>query len=134
MRYPFQGPYEEPYLLVRSKSEIQAIDLKTREKTVVIGGLEKGRVMATDTVEMKLYFQEGNRVRRVNIIEEMCEEVFLQNTTVLDMAIDWMGRRIFWIENGTKQILVTPVDGKYKTVLINTTTEPYAIAVDPIEW
>ena len=35
---------------------------------------------------------------------------------------------------GTKQIFVTPVDGKYKTVLINTTTEPYAIAVDPIEW
>ena len=90
--------------------------------------------MATDTVDMKLYFEDGNRIRRVNLIEEMCAEVFLENTTALDMAIDWMGRRIFWIENATKQIFVTPVDGKYKTVLINTTTEPYAIAVDPIEW
>ena len=134
MTYLFLGPYEEPYLLVRSRSEIQAIDLKTQEKSVVIGGLENGRVMATDTVDMKLYFEDGSRIRRVNLIEEMCAEVFLENTTALDMAIDWMGRRIFWIENGTKQIFVTPVDGKYKTVLTNATTEPYAIAVDPIDW
>lgn len=90
--------------------------------------------MAADTVDMKLYYEDGDRIRRVNLIEEMCEEVFLQNATVLDMAIDWMGRRVFWTENGTKHIFVAPVDGTYKAVFINTTTEPYAIAVDPIAW
>ena len=74
---------KNPYLLIRSETEIQAIDLKTQEKTLVISGLVKGRVMATDTVDMKLYFEDGNRIRRVNLIEEMCAEVFLENTTAL---------------------------------------------------
>ena len=99
---------------------------------VVISGLG-GRAMDIDTVDNKLYFQDGNGISRVKLDENICVEVFVKNASADDMAIHWIGRRIFWTESEVKRIFVAKLDGKERKVQINTTGNPYGIALDPLE-
>ena len=122
------GPYAEPYLLIKSKSEIYAIDLTTLNTTVVIGGIAGGR-MDIDTVDNKLYIADNNSISRVNL-DDICVEVILQNVSVGDMAIDGWARRIFWTEYLEKKIFVADLGDKKKRVLINTMNYPSRIAFD----
>ena len=132
----FADLYPEPFLFLRSRTEIHAIDLLTHGKTVVIKGLQ-GRKMDYDTVTKKLYFQNGNNVSRANY-DGSGVQMILQdlNATVYSMAIDWIGRRIFWtVDSPRSGIFVAKLDGKEKRMLVLNTSivEPLAIAVDPNE-
>ncbi|CAB4037593.1 Hypothetical predicted protein [Paramuricea clavata] len=126
----YKGPYAEPYLLIKSKSEIHAIDLTTLDTTVIIGGIA-GRTMDIDTVDNKLYIADNNSISRVNL-DDICVEVILQNVSVRDMAIDLLrsSRRIFWTEYLEKQIFVADLGDKKKRVLMKTTNYPSRIAFD----
>ena len=93
--------------------------------------------MEYDTVTKKLYFQNGNNVSRANY-DGSGVQMILQdlNATVYSMAIDWIGRRIFWTANSPRSgIFVAKLDGKEKRKLVLNTSivEPLAIAVDPNE-
>ena len=122
------GPYAEPYLLIKSKSEIHAIDLTTLNTTVIIGGIA-GRTMDIDTVDNKLYIADNNSISRVNL-DDMCVEVILQNVSVRDMAIDWLARRLFWTEYLENRIFVADLGDKKKSVFIKRTSYPSGIAFD----
>ncbi|CAB4012232.1 Hypothetical predicted protein, partial [Paramuricea clavata] len=124
----YKGPSAEPYLLIKSKSEIHDIDLTTLNTTVVIRGLT-GRKMEIDTVDNNLYIADNNSISRINLVD-MCVEVILQNVSVDDMAVDWIQRRLYWAEYSKKRIFEANLDGKNKTVLINTTSYPSSIAMD----
>jgi DNA-binding beta-propeller fold protein YncE len=115
-------------LLIKSKSEIHAIDLTTLDTTVIIGGIA-GRTMDIDTVDNKLYIADNNSISRVNL-DDMCVEVILQNVSVRDMAIDWLARRLFWTEYLEKQIFVADLGDKKKSVFIKRTSYPSGIAFD----
>ena len=124
------GPYSEPYLLVRSSSTITAIDLKTLNKTVVISGLGAA-AMDIDTVEKSLYFRDGNSISKFNLDPDgsnMCAEVIVKNAAARDLAIDWLGRRMFWTEYSKKRICAANLKGTNRDVLVNTKGEPYGIA------
>ncbi len=125
------GLHAENYLLIRSKSEIHAIDLTTLNTRVVMGGLEAGRAMEIDILDNKLYFANNNGLSRADG-EDMCAEVIFQNISVSDMAIDWLKRRIFWVEYLKKRVFVSYLNVTERRVMINTTSYPYSIAVDPI--
>ena len=128
------GPYPEPYLFINQwVSGIHAIDLLTHDRTVVIRGLKKNYAMAIDRVEMKMYFRNGTSISRANL-DGTGAESFLPNTDVFKIAIDWIGRRIFWRTYNTfgkGEILVMQLDGKGKRALIKQTDSIYDIAVDP---
>lgn len=54
------------------------------------------------------------------------------------MAIDWMGRNIFWADTGTNRIEVARLDGQYRQVLVCKDLEnprsldnPRSLALDP---
>ncbi|CAB3991726.1 Hypothetical predicted protein [Paramuricea clavata] len=124
----YKGPYAEPYLLIKSKSEIHAIDLTTQDRTVVIGGIA-GRAMDIDTVDNKLYIADSNSISRVNL-DDICVEVILQNVRVRDIAVNWLARSIFWTEYLEKEIFVAGFGDKKKRVLMKTTSYPSRIAFD----
>ena len=119
-------------MLVRSSSAITAIDLKTLNTTIVISGLG-GAAMDIDTVERTLYFQDGNSLSKLNLDANMCAEVIVKNAIAYDLAIDWLGRRIFWTEHSEKRIFVANLYGKDKSMLVRTTGEPYGIALDALK-
>ncbi len=93
--------------------------------------------MAIDTVDMKFYFGENGGISRANI-DGTGVEVILKEANVFKMAIDWIGRRIFWTKNSTEKnstekfhgIFVVNLDGKQGRQFISTEWRPYGIAVD----
>ena len=115
---------------MRSSFAITAIDLKTLNASVVISGLG-GAAMDIDTVEKSLYFQDGNSISKLNLDSDrsdMCPEVIVKNAAARDLAIDWLGRRMFWTEYSKKRICEANLNGTNRHVLVKTTGEPYGIA------
>ena len=109
--------------------DIQAVHLSTERQGVVTSGLRYSQSIAIDTVEMKLYFENNNGIwmREINRVEV---KVIIKNANVEKMAIDWIGRRIFWTQSSSKRISVATLDGKERRVLTNTVRTPRGIAID----
>ena len=125
------GPYPEPYLFISESSGIDAIDLLTHGKTVVIPGLKENYAMATDKREMKIYFRNGSSISRANL-DGTGVEVFLQNVEVQNMGFDWTRQRLFWVSNTWPyRIYVTYLESPEKTELTKAGFYNYDIAVDP---
>jgi hypothetical protein len=125
------GPYPEPYLFIGEDSGIDAIDLLTHGKTVVIPGLKENGGMATDKGEMKIYFRNGSSISRANL-DGTGVEVFLQNVNVGRMGFDWMTRRLFCRSRRNGRIFVITLDDKEKRELTETAgVWINDIAVDP---
>ena len=132
--HSFSGPYPQPHLFIRSSSEIKAIDLLTHDTTVVFPALKNKflqHAMAIHTMDMKLYFGENGGISRANL-DGTGVEVILKNANVFRMAIDWIGRRIFWTKYPYEgRIFVVNLDGKEERTLIRTeAVDVYGIAVD----
>ena len=122
-------PGTTPYLFMNTGDDIQAVHLSTERQGVVTSGLRYSQSIAIDTVEMKLYFENNNGIwmREINRVEV---KVIIKNANVEKMAIDWIGRRIFWTQSSSKRISVATLDGKERRVLTNTVRTPRGIAID----
>ena len=130
----FLGLYSpEPYLFIRSASAITAVDLLTHDANVVVNGLKDSWGLAIDIRDKTLYFGDGNgSISRANL-DGSGRKVILKNAKVYKMAIDWIGRRIFWTKNTAEsRILVVNMDGKHDRTLTTTQGWAYGIAVDPL--
>lgn len=61
----------------------------------------------------------------------------LHSATLLNpdgLAVDWVGRNLYWGDKGIDTIEVSKLDGRYRKVLINTgLQEPRAIVLNPYE-
>ena len=126
------GVYPEPYIFIRSPSEIKAIDLLTHDATVVIHELGHSGGLAIHIQDKKLYFGDGIGISKANL-DGSGREVILKNAYASKMAIDRIARRIFWIKpSDEKRIFVVNRDGKHRRTLIKTQNAVYDIAVDPL--
>ena len=122
---------------MRSMSAITATELKILNTTAILNMVSPLPphaipVMELDTVENKLYFQDGKSISRLNLNDDYCVEVLVKNATAFDMVIDRIGGRLFWIEYMEESILVANLNGTEKRVQVNSTREPH-IALDPLE-
>ena len=120
-------------MFIRSRSEIKAVDLLTHDVTRVADRLGNDDGLAIDIKEKKLYFGDGNGSLSKANFDGSCRKVILKNAKVDKMAIDWIGRRIFWIKStlGEKRVFVVNMDGKHERTLTSTQEVPWSIAVDP---
>jgi hypothetical protein len=88
--------------------------------------------MAIDIKNEKLYFEDNNTISSANL-DGTGVEVIIKNANIFKMAIDWIGRRIFWTQYSPNGISVANLNGKERRLLIKTSPyTPYSIAVDPI--
>ena len=132
MYHFFPGLYPHPYLFMRSGSEIEAVDLLTHDSTRVVDSLGNGYGLVIDIKEKKLYFGDGNGSLSKASFDGSGRKVILKNAKVYKMAIDWIGRRIFWTKNPLeKRIFVVNMDGKHERTLTRTRDFLRGIAVDP---
>ena len=118
-------------MFIRSRSEINAIDLLTHDSSRVVKDLKNSWGFAIDIKNKKLYFGDGIESLSKASFDGSDRKVILKNAKVYKMAIDWIGRRIFWTKIGEKRILVVNMDGKHERTLTRTQQLPYGIAVDP---
>ena len=123
-------------MLIRSETEILAIDLLTLDTTVVISGLTDW-AMDIDTVDKKLYFRKGNNISRANY-DGSSEEVIMQHVKPWRVRVDWKGRRIFWIIRistplgpfGDKKIFMATLNGQERRMLRTADDWVLDLAVD----
>ena len=94
------------------------------------GGYNGG--LGIDIKDKKLYFGDGNGSLSKANFDGSGRKVILKNAKVHKMAIDWIGRRIFWTKYPwEKRIFVVNMDGKHERTLTSTKRDAYGIAVDP---
>ena len=125
------GFYPESYPLVVSHSEIHAIDLLTHDKTGVISGLKDSKTIAIDMVDMKLYFDDNKDISKANL-DGSDVELIIKKANPNKMAIDWIGRRIFWTHNASYGISVADLNGSNRNWLIKLSSWANGIAIDPV--
>ena len=133
----YKDLYPHPYLFIRSRSEIKAVDLLTHDASRVVNGLGDGDRLrgglAIDINDKKLYFGDGSGSLWKANFDGSSRKTILKNAKVYKMAIDWIGRRIFWTKYPwEKRIFVVNVDGKHERTLTTTQDLTYGIAVDPL--
>ena len=132
MYHFFSDLFPHPYLFIRSRSEIEAVDLLTHDVTRVAERLDNSNGLAIDIKEKKLYFGDGNGSLSKANFDGSGRKVILKNAKVFKMAIDWIGRRIFWTKYPREQrIFVVNMDGKHERTLTRTQATTFEIAVDP---
>ncbi len=89
--------------------------------------------MAIDIKNEKLYFKDNNGISSANL-DGTGVEVILKNANIRKMAIDWIGRRIFWTRPYRRPygISVANLNGKERRLLIMTSQcSPFGITMDP---
>ena len=87
--------------------------------------------MAIDINNEKLYFEDNNGISSANL-NGTGVEVIIKNANVHKMAIDWIGRRIFWTQFNPNGISVANFNGKERRLLIQTSPYgPIGLSVDP---
>ena len=88
--------------------------------------------LGIDIEDKKLYFGDANGSLSKANFDGSGRKVILKNAKVHKMAIDWIGRRIFWTKYPWQpRIFVVNMDGKHKRTLTSTQTRTFGIAVDP---
>ena len=126
------GFYPQSYPLVVSRSEIHAIDLLTHDRTGVISELKDSKAIALDMVDMKLYFDYNGNISMANL-DGSDVEVIIKKANPNKMAIDWIGRRIFWTHNAPYGISVADLNGSNRYWLIKLSSWANGIAIDPVK-
>lgn len=61
------------------------------------------------------------------------EQIFDSGVTVTEsLAVDWVGRNLYWTDYVLETIEVSKLDGTYRTVLVSeNVTNPRALVLDP---
>ena len=85
--------------------------------------------MDIDTVDKKLYFQNGSNISRANY-DGSSEEVIVQNVEPFRLRVDWKGRRIFWTNIVGNDISMATLNGQERRVLRTTENSALDLAVD----
>ena len=127
----FLGIYPEPFLIWRDNTEIKATDLITFDSTSLVGGIRGfPYLLDFDIVDNKVYFTANPHICRANL-DVSDKEIVAKDVLPRDIAMDWIGRRIFWTTNNQNDIKTMDLAGNDKRVLISTQM-PEFIALDPI--
>jgi low density lipoprotein-related protein 2 len=113
------------------KDDIYIVHLPTNGRAIFTNELRWSTVMAVDTVEMKLYVEDSSHIWMKDI-NGADASIVVENANPKGMAVDWIGRRIFWAEYISWRISVANLDGKERRVVTNTLGYPRAIAIDSL--
>ncbi|RWS16456.1 hypothetical protein B4U79_10678 [Dinothrombium tinctorium] len=129
-----------PYIIFSNRHEIRSVDLRTTAVRPLISGLkntialdfyhsvEGDIIFWTDVVDDKIYRGSVIHGSLTNI------EVVVQTglETAEGLAVDWIGKNIYWVESNLDQIEVAKLNGSFrKTLVAGEMESPRAIALDP---
>ena len=125
----------EPYIIYSNITNLHYLNLNTLVQTNLLGGLDAVVPLGVDTKDQHIYFGEHTlgRIYRSNYDGSSKTLIMDDIKNVEGVAIDWIGRKMYWTTYLSETIEVSTLDGKHRKVLINAGLEyPRGIAVDPI--
>nr|XP_022909737.1 low-density lipoprotein receptor-related protein 1 isoform X1 [Onthophagus taurus] len=131
---------ETPKIIVANRYYIRQVDLVGRH-TILVHNLSNAVALDFDW-KSNCYFWSDVVVTGSKIMK-LCENATNKTTTILHgpslqnpdgMAIDWIGRNLYWCDKGLDTIEVSTMDGKFRKILVSVgLEEPRAIALNPLK-
>ncbi|XP_002138212.3 prolow-density lipoprotein receptor-related protein 1 isoform X1 [Drosophila pseudoobscura] len=134
---------DEPYVIFTNRQDIKGINLKTMAVGTFYTSLRNiialdflysnessVEVYWTDVIDDKIYRGElvGESLRSVEAV------IHSGLSTTEGLAVDWVGKNLYWIDSNLDQIEVAKLNGSFRRTLIAGSMEsPRAIALDPRE-
>ncbi|CAG2064839.1 unnamed protein product, partial [Timema podura] len=126
-------------LIISNRYYIRELGL-SGHSTLLAHSLTNAVALDYDWEEKCIYWSDvtslGSSIKRLctktqgNNTYEVLHSATLQNPDGL--AVDWVGRNLYWCDKGLDTIEVSKLDGRYRKVLIKTgLEEPRAITLDP---
>ncbi|XP_051792178.1 low-density lipoprotein receptor-related protein 2 [Erpetoichthys calabaricus] len=133
----------QPYLLFSNGYYIRNLTTDGGSLSIVLQGLTNGVALDFDHYEQRLYW--------IDVGEGKIERMFFNGTgreTIIDhnvplpegLAIDWVGRKMYWTDATIGAIHVSELDGRFRRKLISNCVgpnhtycfeRPQAVAVNP---
>lgn len=130
-------------VIFSSRQEIRGIDLKSSsvrnihsslKNTVALDFLfsseESSQIFWSDVIDDKIYrgYLMGETIRNVEAV------IPIGLSRAEGLAVDWIGRNIYWIDSNLEQIEVALINGSFRRTLVEEDIgKPRAIALDPSE-
>ncbi|XP_065055467.1 low-density lipoprotein receptor-related protein 4-like isoform X1 [Rhopilema esculentum] len=126
-----------PRLIISSRYDIRNAEMNGKDKRLVVSGLRGGSGLDIDVASGYIYWSEliGETISRARIDGKGGFEVVLKGIgDPQGLAIDWIGRKIYWTDEKVKIVAVSEMHGgnKMDLVALASTSEPRAIACHPI--
>ncbi|XP_052813760.1 low-density lipoprotein receptor-related protein 1-like isoform X2 [Mya arenaria] len=136
---------DPPYLLVSNRYYIQKVNLvpnadDSHNITIIQSNLSHSVAIDFDISEQMIYWtdirSQSSTISRKKLDGNVTAEV-LHSSTVLNpdgIAVDWIGRNLYWCDRNTDTIEVSLLDGRYRKVLLKDKTflrEPRALELFP---
>lgn len=134
---------DEPYVIFTNRQDIKGINLKTLEvgnfytslrNIIALDFLYINKtsieIYWTDVIDDKIYRGQlmGESLRNVEAV------IHSGLSTTEGLAVDWVGKNLYWIDSNLDQIEVAKLNGSFRRTLIAGNMEsPRAIALDPRE-
>ncbi|XP_060065626.1 low-density lipoprotein receptor-related protein 1-like [Ylistrum balloti] len=133
-------PTEPVYIIFSNQYQMRQVELTNYTYASLVSGLK-------NTIALDFYY-EGNYIFWTDVVDDkifrgtMLGNSFTNIEPIIDvglattegLAIDWIGKNIYWVESNLDQIEVAKLDGSYRTTFIaGGMVSPRAIALDPRE-
>ena len=132
-----------PTLIFSNRYYIRQISTKGFDNKLVVRNLTNAVALDFDWRDDCIYWSDvtalGSSIKRIcrtNSNETSTEQI-LHSATVQSpdgIAVDWVGRNLYWCDKGKDTIEVSTLDGRYRKVLIKEgLEEPRAIVLNPYD-
>ena len=127
----------DSFVIVAMKTRIRGYVFNNGEKQdaiVPVFGLRTAIGVDYDVKTQKLYFSNSGQLYRIGFDGSDMQTVQNESIGEVDgVAVDWVGRNLYWTDTRLKTISVSKLDGRYRRTLIRLDLEnrPRAIVVHP---
>ncbi|XP_022111824.1 prolow-density lipoprotein receptor-related protein 1-like [Acanthaster planci] len=131
-----------PYLVFSNRNQLRRINLLTQDYNVLVFNLRNtialdfsyntSEIYWTDIIDDKIYrgwMDDNSHNAGLRNIQEV---VSTGLATAEGLAVDWVGKNLYWVESQLDQIEVAKLNGSFRTTVVAGQMEnPRAIALDP---
>ena len=125
----------EPWIIFSNRYYLRNMSADGSHYALIKMDLKNVVALDFDLSEDRIYYADvGNKtINRIFVNGTKEENVIRHEAHGLEgIGIDWVGRKIYWLDRTSKHLEVAELDGRHrKTILGSKMTDPRAIAVHP---
>ncbi|XP_045414697.1 low-density lipoprotein receptor-related protein 2 [Lemur catta] len=128
---------ESLLLLVASQNKIVADNITSHVHNIYPLVQDGSHIIAVDfdSVSGRIFWSDANQRKTWSAFQNGTDRrVVFDSSVVLTetLAVDWVGRNLYWTDYALETIEVSKIDGSHRTVLISKNiTNPRGLALDP---
>ena len=129
------GP--RPYLVFSDRTSLRSLNFDSTEYRGVVRSLNSAIQVSHDIREGHLFWSDGREkaIFKAAMNNPEAHKIVIGQLNVPDgVAVDWIGRKLYWTDTGTNSIGVSELDGRWELSLLKTgLDEPRSLAIDPTQ-